>query len=38
MTDAPHSGVFLTATICVAEVLTLFGVFAFPALLPVLLR
>ena len=35
MTDAPHSGVFLTATICVAEVLTLVGVFAFPALLPV---
>ncbi len=35
MPDAPRHGVFLTATICVAEVLTLVGVFAFPALLPV---
>ncbi|MDP6787287.1 MAG: MFS transporter [Rhodospirillales bacterium] len=35
MPGAAHNGVFLTAMICVAEVLTLVGVFTFPALLPV---
>ena len=35
MPDAARHGVFLTAMLCVAEVLTLVGVFTFPALLPV---
>ena len=35
MPGTPRHGVFLTATLCLTEVLTLFGVFAFPALLPV---
>jgi MFS family permease len=35
MPSAARRGVFLTATLCVAEVLTLVGVFTFPALLPV---
>ena len=35
MPDTERHGVFLTATLCLTEVLTLFGVFAFPALLPV---
>jgi len=35
MPETARHGVFLTATLCLTEVLTLFGVFSFPALLPV---